>query len=64
MGTAVADLGSGKLAELAALTGGTGVVGTMAPPQKAKARERFEGTAAPPPMSPFWRTMSDCGLRK
>ena len=21
-------------------------------------------TAAPPAMSPFWRTMSDCGLRK
>ena len=21
-------------------------------------------TAAPPPMSAFWRTMSDCGLRK
>ena len=36
-------LGSGKLAELAALTGGTGVVGSMAPPPKAKARQRFEG---------------------
>ena len=36
-------LGSGKLAELAALTGGTGVVGSMAPPPKSKARERFEG---------------------
>ena len=36
-------LGSGKLAELAALTGGTGVVGTMAPPPKSKARSRFEG---------------------
>ena len=36
-------LGSGKLAELAALTGGTGVVGTMAPPPKSKARLRFEG---------------------
>jgi GTP-binding protein HflX len=39
-------LGSGKLAELAALTGGTGVVGSMAPPPKSKARQRFEGTAA------------------
>jgi GTP-binding protein HflX len=38
-------LGSGKLAELAALTGGTGVVGSMAPPPKSKARERFEGAA-------------------
>ena len=35
-------LGSGKLAELAALTGGTGVAGSMAPPPKSKARLRFE----------------------
>jgi len=35
-------LGSGKLAELAAMTGGTGVVGSMAPPPKTKARLRFE----------------------
>ncbi len=40
-------LGSGKLAELAALTGGTGVVGSMAPPPKSKARQRFAGTAEP-----------------
>ncbi|NKE47814.1 GTPase HflX [Roseomonas frigidaquae] len=39
-------LGSGKLAELAALTGGSGEVGTMAPPPKSKARQRFEGAAA------------------
>ncbi len=39
-------LGSGKLAELAALTGGTGVVGSMAPPPKTKARQRFEGADA------------------
>src|ERR1700710_1369161 len=38
-------LGSGKLAELAALTGGTGVVGSMAPPPRSKARQRFEGAA-------------------
>ena len=38
-------LGSGKLAELAALTGGSGLVGTMAPPPKSKARQRFEGEA-------------------
>jgi GTP-binding protein HflX len=37
-------LGSGKLA---ALTGGSGVVESMAPPPKAKARQRFEGAAAP-----------------
>src|ERR1700710_2067518 len=46
-GTGAASLlGSGKLAELAALTGGTGVVGSMAPPPKSKARQRFEGAAA------------------
>jgi len=38
-------LGSGKLAELAELTGGTGVVGSMAPRPKSKARQRFEGAA-------------------
>ena len=38
-------LGSGKLAELAALTGGTGVVGSMAPTPKSKARQRFDGVA-------------------
>jgi len=41
-------LGSGKLAELAVLTGGSGVVGTMAPPPKSKARQRFEGAAEVP----------------
>jgi GTP-binding protein HflX len=35
-------LGKGRLEELAAITGGTGVVGSMAPPRKSKARERFE----------------------
>ena len=38
-------LGSGKLAELAAMTGGTGVVGSMAPPPASKARQKFEGAA-------------------
>ena len=42
-------LGSGKLAELAALTGGTGVVGSMAPTPKSKARQRFEGAAETAP---------------
>jgi GTP-binding protein HflX len=41
-------LGSGKLTELAALTGGTGEVGSMAPPSRAKARQRFEGAATKP----------------
>jgi GTPase len=35
-------LGKGRLEELAATTGGTGVVGTMAPPRKSKARGRFD----------------------
>ena len=42
-------LGSGKLAELAALTGGTGVVGSTAPKAKHKARERFEGAGTSTP---------------
>ena len=39
-------LGSGKLAELAALTGGTGLIESTAPKPKSKARERFEGAAS------------------
>jgi GTP-binding protein HflX len=35
-------LGKGRLGELAAITGGTGVVGSMAIQRKSKARERFE----------------------
>jgi GTPase len=35
-------LGKGRLAELAAMTGGTGVVGSMATARKSKARDRFE----------------------
>ncbi|MCI0754310.1 GTPase HflX [Teichococcus vastitatis] len=38
-------LGSGKLAELAALTGGSGVIGSTAPTLKSKARARFEEAA-------------------
>ena len=36
-------LGKGRLEELAAMTGGTGIVGSMAIQRKSKARERFEG---------------------
>jgi GTP-binding protein HflX len=39
-----AVLGKGRLEELAAITGGTGVVGSMAIPRKSRARERFEDT--------------------
>jgi GTPase len=42
-------LGKGRLAELAAMTGGTGVVGSMATPRKSKARERFEDDDANKP---------------
>src|SRR5258707_9611400 len=45
-------LGKGRFAELAAITGGTGVVGSMATPPKSKARERFEGTAEKRPGGP------------
>jgi GTP-binding protein HflX len=48
-------LGSGKLAELAAMTGGTGIVGSMAPTHKSKARARFEdagGAAEAAPAEP------------
>ena len=44
-------LGKGRLAELAAITGGTGVVGSMAVPRKSKARERFEDADASKPNS-------------
>ena len=43
-----AVLGKGKLEELAAMTGGTGVVRSLATPQKSKARERFEGAGETP----------------
>jgi GTP-binding protein HflX len=36
-------LGKGRLQSLAAITGGTGVVGSMAMPRNSKARERFDG---------------------
>ena len=41
-------LGQGKLAELAAITGGTGIVRSLAVKQKTKARERFETLAVTP----------------
>src|SRR6202163_589590 len=42
-------LGKGRLAELAAMTGGAGVVGSMGVPREAKAREGFEQAAANKP---------------
>src|ERR1700716_4178056 len=45
-------LGKGRLEELAAITGGTGVVGSMAIPQKSKARKRFEDADEKKPDAP------------
>jgi GTPase len=42
-------LGKGRLEELAVMTGGTGVVESMAPARKSKARERFEDTGGKKP---------------
>ncbi|MFW7267693.1 GTPase HflX [Gluconacetobacter sp. Hr-1-5] len=48
-GTGAASLlGAGKLEELAALTGGSGIVTSMATPPMTKARKRFENTADTP----------------
>src|SRR3979411_1213409 len=35
-------LGKGRVAELAAITGGPGIVGSMATARRSKARDRFE----------------------
>ena len=42
-------LGKGRLEELAAMTGGTGVVESMAPARKSKARERFDDAGGKKP---------------
>jgi len=42
-------LGKGRLKELAAITGGSGVVGSMAIARKSKARERFEDASQKKP---------------
>jgi GTP-binding protein HflX len=42
-------LGKGRLEELADMTGGTGVVESMAPVRKSKARERFDDTGSRKP---------------
>ena len=56
-------LGKGKLAELAAITGGTGVVGGWTAPQKSKARARFENAEAKKPDVPAPEPQSD-GARR
>jgi GTPase len=42
-------LGKGRLEELAAMTGGTGAIGSMVHVRKSKARQRFEGADANKP---------------
>jgi GTP-binding protein HflX len=54
-------LGKGRLAELAAITGGTGVVGSRAIPQKSKARERFEDADDKKPDMPQLEPDADAG---
>jgi GTP-binding protein HflX len=44
-------LGKGRLAELAAITGGTGIVESMAKPRKSKARERFDNAGEKEPVA-------------
>ncbi|MDP1881745.1 MAG: GTPase, partial [Bradyrhizobium sp.] len=46
-------LGKGRLEELADMTGGTGVVESMAPARKSKARERFDDTGSRKPIGTF-----------
>jgi GTP-binding protein HflX len=57
-------LGKGRLAELAALTGGTGVVGSMAVQRKSKARERFEDADEDKPEAGLKEPDSDAPRQK
>jgi GTP-binding protein HflX len=52
-------LGKGRLEELAAITGGPGVVGSMAVARKSKAREHFEDLGEKKPEAPQIDTDSD-----
>ena len=64
-GTGAASLlGSGKLAELAALTGGAGEVGPKALQPKSKARQRFESEAATPDPAEANSTDPDLGATR
>jgi GTP-binding protein HflX len=47
-----AVLGKGRLEELAAMTGGSGIVESLAVARKSKARERFEGSEEEEPEAP------------
>ncbi|MDB5903177.1 MAG: hypothetical protein JWM26_2055 [Betaproteobacteria bacterium] len=54
-------LGKGRLEELAAMTGGTGVVESVAVARKSKARERFEGAETKEPEEAVAEPGEDAG---
>jgi GTP-binding protein HflX len=56
-------LGKGRLEELAAITGGPGVVGSMAVARKSKAREHFEDLGEKKPEAPQIETDSETSRR-
>jgi GTP-binding protein HflX len=56
-------LGKGRLEELAAITGGPGVVGSMAVARKSKAREHFEDLGDKKPEAPQIETDSETSRR-
>jgi len=56
-----AVLGKGRLEELAAMTGGSGIIESLAVPRKSKARERFEGADDEEPPAPEREPGEDAG---
>jgi GTP-binding protein HflX len=56
-------LGKGRLEDLAAITGGTGVVASMAPKNTTKARERIESAETTAPEPPSAETEPDAPLK-
>ncbi len=56
-----AVLGKGRLAELAAMTGGSGIIESLAVPRKSKARERFEDAEDEEPQAPVMERGEDAG---
>jgi len=56
-----AVLGRGRLEELAAMTGGSGIIESLAVPRKSKARERFERADDEEPQAPEMEPGEDAG---
>jgi GTPase len=54
-------LGRGRLEALAAMTGGSGAIGSLAVPRKSKARERFERAEDDEPQVPEMEPGEDAG---